>query len=454
MKKSLFALAALGAFAGAAQAQSSVSIYGNLDATEAYISGSGFKSVALTASANTTSLWGLTGSEDMGGGMKMGFDLKSEINLATGQTGSTSNVSPVSTANGNSAANQGGTGGTGGGTTNLFNRGANIFLSTAKLGEIKVGRMDDIEWAMSGQYSTSNSNSFGSNQGHAQIGNIQSTGLGYCSNITATGLCSVGGQTAGNYSYMGSSDAFMAGAQYTTPSFGGVTAKFQTGMGANSAIQGYNVGQQQGAGIFYNGMGGNLNAALAQSRRFDDQGILGMTLTSLGLKYKVTNALTLTGIYTTTSVMNSSYQVATGGTAVAGVYTVAPNSGVHGNDMWSLGVNYQVTPAFDVSVAYTNIQDNSNYTVANAQGGTFSSSNNSVNMYGLTGRYALSKRTQFYGGIGQANNSGMFFMNPIYGGASSNVTIQQTALAGGSAGSNNGLGANIFAAMFGLRHTF
>ena len=454
MKKSLFALAALGAFAGAAQAQSSVSIYGNLDATEAYISGSGFKSVALTASANTTSLWGLKGSEDMGGGMKMGFDLKSELNLATGQTGSTSNVSPVSTANGNSAANQGGTGGTGGGTTNLFNRGANIFVSSASLGEVKVGRMDDIEWAMSGNFSTSNSNSFGSNQGHAQIGNIQSTGLGYCSSITTTGLCSVGGQTAGNYAYMGSSDAFMAGAQYTTPNFAGFTAKVQSGLGANSAIQGYGVGMQQGAGLFYTGMGGNLDAALATSRRFDDQGLLGMTLTSLGLKYKVTPAITLTGLYTTTSVVNSSYQVATGGTAAAGVYTVAPNSGVHGNDMWSLGVNYQVTPAFDVSVAYTNVQDNSNQTVTNALGGTFSSSNNSVNMYGITGRYNFSKRTQFYGGVGQANNSGMFFMNPIYGGASSNVTIAQLATAGGSASATNGLGANIFAAIIGLRHQF
>jgi predicted porin len=33
MKKSLFALAALGVFAGAAQAQSSVTLYGNIDAS-------------------------------------------------------------------------------------------------------------------------------------------------------------------------------------------------------------------------------------------------------------------------------------------------------------------------------------------------------------------------------------------------------------------------------------
>ena len=141
MKKSLFALAALGAFAGAAQAQSSVSIYGNLDATEAYQSAGGLKSYALTASANTTSLWGLKGSEDMGGGMKMGFDLKSELNLATGQTGSGTNVPPTSvitTANAPTATAPLATGY----NSNLFNRGANIFISTASMGEVKVGRMD------------------------------------------------------------------------------------------------------------------------------------------------------------------------------------------------------------------------------------------------------------------------------------------------------------------------
>ena len=151
MKKSLFALAALGAFAGTAQAQSSVTIYGNLDATEAYQSAGSGKSLALTAAANTTSLWGLTGSEDMGGGNKMGFDLKSEINLATGATGSSTNVPPTTVitqgnVNGNAATTQQNAIG----TSNLFNRGANIFISSASLGEVKVGRMDEIEWAMSG----------------------------------------------------------------------------------------------------------------------------------------------------------------------------------------------------------------------------------------------------------------------------------------------------------------
>ncbi len=433
MKKSLFALAALGAFAGTAQAQSSVTIYGNLDATEAYISSPANKSVAATHAANTTSLWGLTGSEDMGGGLKTGFDLKSEINLGTGQTGSTtSGVTPGAT-----------TAYTAGGNANLFTRGANVFISSASMGEVKVGRMDDIEWAMSGRYSTSNSNSFGSNQGHAQIGNLNSTGLGTCATLAAApttyqGLCGIAGLTTQNYAYMGTADAFMTGVQYKTPSFAGFTVTAQTGLGANSALEGYNVGQQQGVSIGYQGMGGALNADLALSKRFDDAGQLGMTLTSLGVKYKATNSITLTGLYTTTSVVGQSYQAPTAATSTA-VY----NPGVHGNDMWSVGVNYQATPAADVSLAYTNVADNS--TLGSA---------NSVAMLGLTARYAFSKRTSVYGGVGQANNSGAFFMSPIYGGATQNATIAQNSYNGGQAAATNGVGANITAAMFGLRHTF
>jgi len=430
MKKSLFALAALGAFAGAAQAQSSVSIYGNLDATEAYQSAGALKSYALTASANTTSLWGLKGSEDMGGGLKMGFDLKSELNLATGATGSGTNVPPtavVTTATAPTGTQVTPTGA----TSNVFNRGANIFISSASLGEVKVGRMDDIEWAMSGNFSTSNSNSFGSNQGHAQLGNINNTGLNKCVSGTAglagNGVCTTMGYIAQNYSYSGTSDAFMAGIQYTTPNFAGFTAKIQNGLGANNGLDTVWAGNTMGAGVFYNGLGGNLDVAVAQSRRSDDTGQLGYVITSAGLKYKVMPSLTLTGIWSQSGLSGNT------------VTATAQNAG---NTMWSAGVNYQVTPAADVSLAYTQVTAD---TAASTTGsGNVAGSTNSVSMIGLTGRYNFSKRTQVYAGVGQANNSNGYFMSPIYGGV---------ALSNGTVG-NNGVGANIFAGMLGLRHQF
>jgi len=434
MKKSLFALAALGAFAGAAQAQSSVSIYGNLDATFVHDSGSGAASNGLVASANTTSLWGLKGTEDLGGGMKMGFDLKSELNLATGATGSGTNVPPatVQTTAGTSTAPTAIAG-----NANLFNRGANIFISDAKLGEFKVGRMDDIEWAMSGNFSTSNSNSFGSNQAHAQITNVASYGVGsVCSTaskfVANNGYCTVGGAAAaqGNASaYDGTADAFMAGVQYTTPTYAGIQAKFQTSAGPTNGTLasggGFMTGGMQGAGITYDGNGLSLGASIA--RRMDEQGIIASQFTTFGAKYTVTPTITLTGIYTTTSYV---YNSLNNNAPTAGTAGTTAAAGLGGNNMYSFGVNYKTTPNTDVSLAYTNVTSDV-------------ISNNSVTMYGLTGRYNFSKRTQLYAGIGQANNSGGYAMSPIYGGST-----YTTANAGASNGSN------IWAGMLGLRHQF
>ena len=439
MKKSLFALAALSAFATAAQAQSSVTLYGNLDATEAYQSAGIGKSYALTGSANTTSLWGMTGSEDMGGGMKMGFDLKSEINMATGATGSGTNVTPANSLVATTLPTATSSPTNTGATANLFNRGANIFISSASLGEVKVGRMDDIEWAMSGGFSTSGSNSFGSNQAHAQIGNIANTGLGVCGSaaaptagIAGNGICSTMGYVTNNANtYQGTADAFMAGIQYTTPVFSGFSAKVQTGVGANSATAPMGTGNVQGFGMFYTGLGGNLNLAFGQSNRFDDVGQLGLKITTLGAKYKVIPSTTLIGTWTQTGLSNS--------TAAGGVMGVSGANA--GNTMYSFGVNHQVTPSIDVNLAYTNVTGDTSATATSAANGSINGSANSVNMLGLTGRYAFSKRTQMYAGIGQANNSGAYFMSPIYGG----VTM---------GGITTGTGANIAAAMLGLRHSF
>jgi len=85
MKKSLFALAAVGAFAGAAQAQSSVTVYGILDV--------GFQGVTTRAgSAKTnitrftgegsesTSRLGFRGTEDLGGGTRAFFTAEFALN--------------------------------------------------------------------------------------------------------------------------------------------------------------------------------------------------------------------------------------------------------------------------------------------------------------------------------------------------------------------------------------
>lgn len=91
VKKNLIAVAALATLAVSAQAQSSVTLYGNLDAALAYSKvkqGGSSESVnSVESSILTESFFGLKGQEDLGGGLKAVFKLESFIDADTGSTG-------------------------------------------------------------------------------------------------------------------------------------------------------------------------------------------------------------------------------------------------------------------------------------------------------------------------------------------------------------------------------
>jgi len=91
MKKSLLALAAMGAFAGAVQAQSSVTVYGILDVSygqdevdQGPLVAASVKTTGLADNRNGTSRLGFRGAEDLGGGMQAGFVLESGLNITGG----------------------------------------------------------------------------------------------------------------------------------------------------------------------------------------------------------------------------------------------------------------------------------------------------------------------------------------------------------------------------------
>lgn len=87
MKKSLLALAVLGAFAGAASAQTSVTIYGIADAGIVLESGGPAGSVSkLTGGVASGSRLGFRGVEDLGGGLSAFFVFEHGINLDTGNS--------------------------------------------------------------------------------------------------------------------------------------------------------------------------------------------------------------------------------------------------------------------------------------------------------------------------------------------------------------------------------
>lgn len=93
MKKSLLALAALGMFAGAAHAQSTVTLYGVVDVGLAYTNNVGGDSLWQEAPGNESgSRWGLTGAEDLGGGTKAIFKLENGFSPNNGTAGQNSRM--------------------------------------------------------------------------------------------------------------------------------------------------------------------------------------------------------------------------------------------------------------------------------------------------------------------------------------------------------------------------
>lgn len=79
MKKSLLALAALTAFAGAASAQSTVTLFGIVDAGLARVSANGKSVTGMTNSGYNSSRFGVRGVEDLGGGLQAGFWLEGQL---------------------------------------------------------------------------------------------------------------------------------------------------------------------------------------------------------------------------------------------------------------------------------------------------------------------------------------------------------------------------------------
>ena len=122
MKKSLIALAVLAA-SGAAMAQSSVTIWGVVDAAYSNYSQGGVSKAFMTTSGNASSQLGFKGTEDLGGGMSASFWLEAQLNNDSGAGAGYNSAA-------NSLTNNGGL---------QFNRRSTIDLA-GNFGAIRLGR--------------------------------------------------------------------------------------------------------------------------------------------------------------------------------------------------------------------------------------------------------------------------------------------------------------------------
>lgn len=122
MKKSLIALAALATVATAAQAQSSVTIYGVMDAALVNVTGasSSGKVQGMGNGGLSTPRLGFRGTEDLGGGLKANFNLEAEVLVDTGSQTSTPEA--------------------------LFARRSTVGLE-GNFGRVDLGRMDTLSYS-------------------------------------------------------------------------------------------------------------------------------------------------------------------------------------------------------------------------------------------------------------------------------------------------------------------
>lgn len=129
MKKSLLALAVLGAFAASAQAQTNVTIYGSFDGGVRWVNNANAAGDSnLTMSSNgqfNRNRIGFKGVEDLGGGMNAHFTLETGFNTGNGQL--------------DNAANR------------LFNRSAFVGLGGA-WGSLDFGRQYSVNFKTIGAY--------------------------------------------------------------------------------------------------------------------------------------------------------------------------------------------------------------------------------------------------------------------------------------------------------------
>ena len=181
MKKSLLAVAAVTAFAGAAQAQSSVTIYGLLDVgvmgqsnsnmlngstggTSAGYGGTGSTSAPRNGNSfgfmqggQSASRLGFKGMEDLGGGTKAIFTLEQGVNTDNG-----SQYASGLPGNGKTTTGMGNMSNTGDSSNQgqLFNRGAYAGLSNDKYGTMTLGRQQTLMLDNIGGYDPVNAQQF------------------------------------------------------------------------------------------------------------------------------------------------------------------------------------------------------------------------------------------------------------------------------------------------------
>ncbi|SIO70977.1 Outer membrane protein (porin) [Burkholderia sp. GAS332] len=394
MKLRITGLVALLALAGAAHAQSSVTLYGTIDSGLLWqnTSASGAAPFLPNSKLNPntgsvfrlkdggiySSLFGMKGTEDIGGGYKVNFRLQGSFDSGTGK------FQLSDTA----------------GTPALFNQIAEVGVS-GPFGRFDAGRqLAPMAYAFA----------------DTDVRNAQFFGSVLTAWLT---MNTVGGwpgnSTNGIIGALYDSNALV----YNSPSFYGVSAALEYAPGGvagqpqggtrESAVLNYSNYGLNVAAVYYNGHDASPYTYAAPSTAAPATGLNNNRFVYVGAKY------TWRGLSVSGSFSNGRNPAAENGNpkifAVSGDF-----------NMLTAGIGYRLSPAFDITSGVYYVKDEKH-------------SQNQSTEYVLGADYNLSKSTLLYAEFGYVSNRGAMNQEIVYG--------QPTAV-----------GMNTAAGMLGIRHSF
>ena len=352
MKKRLLLVALTGVSASIAHAQSSVTLYGLMDSGVSYTNNvRGFNSSTGGSHGSSdfrfgsglmqSDLWGLKGTEDLGGGLKAVFDLENGFDV------------------GNGTFSQGG---------REFGRNAYVGLSSVTAGTLTLGRQDEFMYDYVSRLSFENFNDKGGNAfahamdndnmaGTFRIDNSVKYASPNYSGLVFGGLYGFSNQ-AGEFA---NNRAYSLGATYENGPIKAALAYTQLNNGPYQTLERNNSGA-----VDYIG---DSQFTAQRQRTFGG-----------GLNYSF-GAANVGFVITDTQLNNG--EDFSGGTAFAG----ATPANVRFTN-YEVNAHYNLTPALTLGFAYT--YTDGRYTSADGAAAP------KWNQFSLSSDYALSKRTDIY----------------------------------------------------------
>lgn len=376
MKKTLVVAAVSASFAVAAHAQSSVTLYGVIDAGLTYTSNvRGSSNWEQNSGAVDQSRFGLRGSEDLGNGLKAIFNLESGFNLNNGRY-----------------ANNG----------NEFNRQSYVGLSS-NYGTVTLGKQYDAAQDFLAPLSATGS--WGGTQ-FAHYGNLD--------NLSTTG-----------------STAINNSVKFTSANYAGFT--FGATYGFSNQAGGFNSNREYSFGAAYQFQGLRVAAAYAQQNNplsnaggASDGSNFGAGANAVATLANGGIAANIGNFRQRTYGVGASY--AFGPAQVGAVWTQArlDNNALASvrEDNYEVNAKYNLTPALGLGVAYTFTDNRGSVTGINV--------GERVHQVGAQADYSLSKRTDVYAQVVYAHSSlnGASIYNGNFGSNVSSSDNQTAATVG------------------------